>query len=71
MKRRVNLLCEVQESVLVLVKVVEHVEALLLRDVVHHVVLQKLVDIVSTDFAKTHPVDPLEGCPRFESVLLR
>jgi hypothetical protein len=42
----VNLLLKVEETVLVLVEVAEHVEALGLADVVDHVVLQELVDVV-------------------------
>ena len=66
-----HLLSEVQEAIFILVKEVEHVEALLLRDVVHHVVLQELVDVVGANLAETHAVDSLEGCPRLESMLLR
>ena len=41
-----NLLLKVEEAILVLIEVGEHVEALSLADVVDHVVLQKLIDIV-------------------------
>lgn len=40
------LLLKVEEAVLILVEVGEHMEALGLADVVHHVVLQELVDVV-------------------------
>ena len=46
-----HLLLEVKEAVFVLVEVGEHVEALSLADVVHHVVLKKLIDVVGTNLA--------------------
>lgn len=41
----------VKEAVLVLVEVGEHMEALSFADVVHHVVLKKLIDVVGTNLA--------------------
>ena len=41
------LLLIVEEAVLILVEVGEHVEALGLADVIYHVVLEELVDVVS------------------------
>jgi len=61
---------EVEEAVLVLVEVAEHVEALGLADVIDHVVLQKLIDVVGRDLAQLHAVDALEGGPGLEAVLL-
>ena len=65
-----DLLLEVKEAVLVLVKVGEHVEALSLADIVHKVVLQELVDVIGRDLAQLHAVDALEGRPRLEALLL-
>ena len=65
-----DLLLEIEETVLIFVKVSEHVEALSLTDVVHHVVLQELVDVVRRDLSKLHPIDSLESCPWFETMLL-
>ena len=64
-----NLLLKVEETVFVLVEVAEHVEALGLADVVDHVVLQELVDVVGRNFAQLHPVDALEGRPRLKAGL--
>ena len=46
-------------------------EALSFGNIIDHVVLQKLVDVVGTDLAKTITVDSLEGSPRFKSGLFR
>ena len=62
---------KVEEAIFVLIKVCEHMEALSFTDVVDHVVLKELVDVVGGDFSQLHPVDSLEGCPRFKAVLLR
>ena len=64
------LLLEVKESILVLVEVCEHVEALSFTDVVDHVVLEELVDVIGADLAQLHPIDALESRPGFETVLL-
>ena len=45
-------------------------EALSLTDVVYHVVLQELVDIVRRDLAELHAINSLEGGPWLEPVLL-
>ena len=65
-----NLLLEIEETILVLIEVGEHVEALGLADVVDHVVLEELVDVVRRNLSQLHSIDTLEGCPRLESVLL-
>ena len=61
---------EIEEAVLVFVKVAEHVEALSLADVVDQVVLQELVDIVGRDLAQLHTIDSFEGRPWLEPLLL-
>ena len=43
---KTHLLLKVKEAILVFVEIGEHVEALSLTDVVDHVVLQKLIDVV-------------------------
>ena len=65
-----NLLLEIEETILILVKVGEHVEALSLTDVVDHIILQELVDVICRDFAELHAIDSLEGGPWLEPVLL-
>ena len=67
---RRNLLLKVKESILVLVEIGEHVEALSLTDVVDHVVLQKLIDVVCWYFAQLHSIDAFEGRPGLKTVLL-
>ena len=64
-----NLLLEIEETILVLIEVGEHVEALSLADVVDHVVLEELIDIVSANFSQLHAIDSLEGGPGLEAVL--
>ena len=64
------LLLEIEEAILVLIEVGEHVEALSLTDVVDHVVLEELVDVVGANLAQLHAVDALEGSPGLETVLL-
>ena len=49
--RACYLLLIVKEAVLVLVEVGEHMEALGFADVVHHVVLEKLIDVIGADLA--------------------
>ena len=66
---RVYLLLKIEETILVLVKVGEHVEAFGLTDVVHHVVLEELVDVVGRNFAQLHAIDALESCPGLKSML--
>ena len=61
---------EVEEAILVLIEEAEHVEALSFADVVYHVVLQELVDVISRYFAQLHAVDTLEGRPWFKALLL-
>ena len=65
-----HLLLEVKKTVLILVKITEHVETLSLADIVDHVVLEELIDIVGGDLAQLHAVDALEGSPGLEAVLL-
>ena len=64
-----NLLLEIEETILILVKVGEHVEALSLTDVVDHIILQELIDVVCGDLAELHAIDSLEGGPGLEAVL--
>ena len=61
---------EVEETILVLVEIAKHVEAFSFADVVHHVVLQELVDIIGGDLAKLHSVDALESSPGLKAMLL-
>ena len=65
-----NLLLEIEETILILVKVGEHVEALSLTDVVDHIILQELVDVICGDLAELHAINSLEGGPWLEPVLL-
>ena len=64
------LLLKIEEAILVLIEVGEHVEALSFTNVVDHVVLEELVDVVGADLSQLHAVDALEGSPGFETVLL-
>ena len=64
------LLLEIEEAILVLIEVGEHVEALSFTNVVDHVVLKELVDVVGADLSQLHAVDALEGSPGLETVLL-
>ena len=64
------LLLEVEEAIFVLIEVGEHVEALSFTDVVNHVVLEELVDVVGADLAQLHAVNAFEGSPGLEPVLL-
>ena len=64
------LLLEIEEAILVLIEVGEHVEALSFTNVVYHVVLKELVDVVGADLSQLHAVDALEGSPGLETVLL-
>ena len=41
-----------------------------LLDVVHHVVLEELVDVILADLANTHAINPPEGSPRLKPLLL-
>jgi len=45
-------------------------EALGFTDVVDHVVMQELVDVVGGNFPQLHPIDSLESCPGLEPMLL-
>ncbi len=45
------LLLEIKEAIFIFVEVGEHVEALSFADVVDHVVVQELVDVVGGDLA--------------------
>ena len=65
-----HLLLEVEKTVLILVEITEHMETLSLADIVHHVVLEELIDIVGGDLAQLHAVDALESSPGLEPVLL-
>ena len=65
-----NLLLEIEETILILVKVGEHVEALSLTDVVDHIILQELVDVICRDFAELHAIDSFKGGPWLKPVLL-
>ena len=64
------LLLEVEEAIFVLIEVGEHVEALSFTNVVDHVVLEELVDVVGADLAQLHAVNAFEGSPGLEPVLL-
>ena len=44
-------------------------EALSLTDVVNHVVLEELVDVVGGYLPKLHAIDSFEGGPGFETML--
>ena len=44
-------------------------EAFGLTDIVHHVVLQELVDVVGGNLAQLHSVYALEGSPGLEAML--
>ena len=67
---REYLLRELKETIFILVEIVEHVENLRLLNVVNHVVIQELVNVIGTDLAKSHPIDPLECSPWFKAFLL-
>ena len=45
------LLLKVKETILVLVKIGEHMETLSFTDVVDHIVLQELIDVVGRNFS--------------------
>ena len=63
------LLRELKETIFILVEIVEHVENLRLLNIVYHVVIQELVNVISTDLAKSHPIDSLECGPWFKAFL--
>ena len=44
-------------------------EALSFTDVIDHVVLEELVDVVGGNFSKLHAIDSFKGCPRFKTML--
>ena len=61
---------ELQKAILILIEIVEHMEAFLLLYIVHHIVIQELVDVIGTDLAKAHSIDSLEGGPWLKALLL-
>ena len=66
---REYLLRELKETIFILVEIVEHVENLRLLNVVNHVVIQELVNVIGTDLTKSYPIDPLECGPWFKAFL--
>ena len=64
------LLLKVKETILILVKIGEHMETLSFTDVVDHIVLQELIDVVGRNFSQLHAVNSLECSPGLEPMLL-
>ena len=58
-----------QETVFIFVEIVEHMENLCLLDIVYHIFVEELVDVIGADLATSHLIDSLKGCPRLKTFL--
>ena len=63
------LLLEIKKPVFIFIKIAKHMEAFCFTDVIDHIILQKLIDIVGRNFTQLHPVDAFEGGPWLETML--
>ena len=61
---------KIKETILIFVEIGKHMKTFSFTDIVDHIVLEELVDVVRRNLSQLHSIDTLAGCPRLKSVLL-